>query len=76
MPELYDNIDQSFLPALRDTIEDSSKSDFCIGYFNLRGWKSISDLIEKFPGGDDGQCRVLVGMKFMEEEELKDATID
>ena len=30
----------------------------------------------KFPGGDDGQCRVLVGMKFMEEEELKDATID
>ena len=73
MPELYDNIDQSFLPALRDTIEDSSKSDFCVGYFNLRGWKSISDLIEKFPGGDDGQCRVIVGMKFMEEEELKDA---
>ena len=70
MPELYDNIDQSFLPALREEIMESHKSDFCVGYFNLRGWKSISDLINNFSGGKEDQCRLLVGMKFMEEEEL------
>ena len=73
MHELYDNIDQSLLPTLREKIRESSKSDFCVGYFNLRGWKSISDLIQNFSGGEDSQCRLLVGMKFMEETELKEA---
>ena len=53
MHELYDNIDQSLLPTLREKIRESSKSDFCVGYFNLRGWKSISDLIQNF-SGDEG----------------------
>ncbi|MBC8184626.1 NgoFVII family restriction endonuclease [candidate division KSB1 bacterium] len=73
MPKIYDNIDLSFLPALREEILESHKSDFCVGYFNLRGWKSISDLINNFSGGEEAQCRLLVGMKFMEEEELKEA---
>lgn len=68
--KIYDNIDQSLLPTLREKIRESSKSDFCVGYFNLRGWKSISDLIQNFSGGDDAQCRLLVGMKFMEEKNL------
>ena len=53
MTKIYDNIDQSLLPTLREKIRESSKSDFCVGYFNLRGWKSISDLIQNFSGGDD-----------------------
>jgi superfamily II DNA or RNA helicase len=73
MPRIFDNIDQSLLPTLRDTIQVSHKADFCVGYFNLRGWKSMSDLIDNFSGGHDAQCRLLVGMKSMENEELRDA---
>ena len=73
MPRIFDNIDQTFLPTLRDTINVSHRSDFCVGYFNLRGWKSISDLIDKFSGGEKAQCRLLVGMKSLEEKELKEA---
>ncbi|MFQ6609457.1 MAG: phospholipase D-like domain-containing protein, partial [Fidelibacterota bacterium] len=73
MQRIFDNIDQTFLPTLRDTINVSHKSDFCVGYFNLRGWKSISDLIDHFSGGDEAQCRLLVGMKSLEENELKES---
>ena len=73
MPRIFDNIDQSFLPTLRDSIEISHKSDFCVGYFNLRGWKSIDDLINNFTGGVDAQCRLLIGMKSLENIELREA---
>jgi superfamily II DNA or RNA helicase len=73
MPRIFDNIDQSFLPTLRDSIEISHKSDFCVGYFNLRGWKSIDDLINNFTGGVDVQCRLLIGMKSLENIELREA---
>ena len=46
LPRIFDNIDQQLLPALRETIELSTRSDFCVGYFNLRGWKEIGSYIE------------------------------
>jgi len=46
VPRIFDNIDQQLFPALRETIELSTRSDFCVGYFNLRGWKEIDTLIE------------------------------
>lgn len=71
MPTIYDNIEQILATDLKDTLQQSYKSDFCVGYFNLRGWKSVTEIIENFEGGEDNCCRLIVGMQKPPEELLK-----
>ncbi|HQQ95755.1 MAG TPA: helicase-related protein [Cyclobacteriaceae bacterium] len=80
MPKIYDNIENHLTKGLNETLELSQRTDFCVGYFNLRGWKEVAGCIDKLPGATvvEGQddihryCRLLVGMQKMPVDILKD----
>jgi superfamily II DNA or RNA helicase len=71
MPQIFDNIQKHLLPALTEAMGLSKRGDFCVGYFNLRGWKEISSLVDKWIGGEGHCCRLLVGMQQMPHDQLK-----
>jgi len=71
MPGIYDNIEQSLLPALREAIIRADRADFCVGYFNLRGWKLLHDQVEAWSGDNEHCCRLLVGMQRLPSDELR-----
>ena len=83
MPVIYDNISGDHLAtALKKTLKTAKRADFCIGYFNLRGWGLLLESVDALPGAcleerfddDDNtyQARVLIGMQKRPQDELED----
>lgn len=70
MPTIYDNIEKRLSEGLYDHIEKANRVDYCVGYFNLRGWKIIANKIDELAGSNVMEidkekfcyCRLLVGM--------------
>ena len=52
MARIYDNIGSKFVQGLQDLITDVGikRVDFCVGYFNLRGWDLVVNQIDQIPG--------------------------
>lgn len=71
MPRIFDNIDLKLLPDLQQAMKDAYRADFCVGYFNLRGWKQLDGYVEQWQGGDANSVRLLVGMQKLPQDELK-----
>ena len=71
MPKIYDNIEYQLSGGLVETLKLSQRGDFCVGYFNLRGWHEIADQIDSLTGIPITEknarvhrcCRLLVGMQ-------------
>lgn len=74
MPRIFDNIELQFLPALEEMLGTAESADFCVGYFNLRGWNRLGRVVEeRFSGEESSRCRVLIGMQTLGGEEIRQA---
>ena len=81
MARIYDNLETKFTEGLQGIISNVGvrRVDFCVGYFNLRGWNLIVNQVDELPGdyvyeGDDRRlriCRLLLGMHRPDEELIR-----
>jgi hypothetical protein len=71
LPTIYDNIDEQLLPDLQAALSLATHADFCVGYFNLRGWRRLDAQFADWRGGPGEQCRLLVGMHRTPRDELR-----
>lgn len=80
MAQIFDNISAKLLDGLKIQMNDAIRADFCVGYFNIRGWNQLAPYIEKLNGAavNEGDAsvvryaRILVGMQKAPIDELRD----
>ena len=82
MARIYDNIDTKFSEGLQGIIANIGvkRVDFCVGYFNLRGWNIVVDQVDTLEGdyvyeNDERifrKCRLLIGMHRPTEELIRE----
>ena len=74
MPRIFDNLkpETKLAPALQETLKVSDRADFCVGYFNLRGWRNLAPYVDAW-SPSEGPCRVLIGMQRLPNDELREA---
>lgn len=72
MPRIFDNISEQLLTALQNTMQSADRADFCVGYFNLRGWRLLREEIDQLSGGAQASCRILIGMNPTPRNELRE----
>lgn len=72
MPRIFDNIDTTLGPAIRESLSNSTRLDTAVGYFNVRGWSQLADAVDAIPDGTP-KVRLLIGMAERPDQELKDA---
>ena len=81
MARIYDNIETKFAEGLQGIITNVGvkRVDFCVGYFNLRGWNLVVEQVEGLAGDyvyeNDKRifrkCRLLIGMHRPAEELIR-----
>jgi hypothetical protein len=57
VPRIFDNITDQLQSALIRTLDHAERADFCVGYFNLRGWRLLSPHIESWRGDESSRVR-------------------
>ncbi len=74
MPRIIDNLHLKLQPILEESLLHSVALDACVGYFNLRGWSSLVEAVDRLPdSGDRPPVRLLIGMRQeTPEHELRD----
>lgn len=88
MADIYDNSpERKFVEGLKKNITaiGVKRVDFCIGYFNLRGWNQIADEVERLEGDyvdelnelqqyirERRYCRLLIGMHRPDEDLIRE----
>ncbi|WP_231291366.1 helicase-related protein [Prevotella melaninogenica] len=86
MARIYDNIKTKFTEGLQGIITNVGvkRVDFCVGYFNLRGWNLVVDQMDTLTGDyvyeNDKhtfrKCRLLIGMHRPTEELIRQLYTD
>ena len=81
MARIYDNIETKFAEGLQGIVTNIGvkRVDFCVGYFNLRGWNLVVDQIDTLTGDyvyendkrEFRKCRLLIGMHRPAEELIR-----
>ena len=81
MARIYDNLETRFTEGLQGIITNVGvkRVDFCVGYFNLRGWDLTVNEVDQLPGDyvyeqNDRKfrtCRLLIGMHRPDEDLIR-----